>query len=365
MPKTAPDPTENMKNSNYQDKTAKVNFSFDDIAIQSEIYDEDTYNYDKPNFTISKQSNEIMGNTTTSTNAPPPASSTAKKLNFKDEVLEQLKQEPIFRQELLITDADVEHEVEREKREAIQQLMPKCSVFILYTSVFFYWIISARIYTSEGFEKQVKAHSYIIFIPGLIITFLIFLKVSFESVDKTRKAYPYSRVLGLNPHVVTKKQEFYWKMQELYYSYKLTQAEQRDWLKLMKNTEYNSTVHGSEDVRKSRITSVTVRPSIKIAETMKKAEKRGKTSKFGDQDLKNELTREENAKRVHEKLIKSIDNEISRNSKIRFKKGEVDTDEGNDYLNRTNDAKKKSALIVGGNGGQGSMNRKSLPRDIV
>ena len=129
----------------------------------------------------------------------------------------------------------------------------------------------------------------------------------------------------------------------------------------------NSTVHGSEDVRKSRITSVTVRPSIKIAETMKMAEKRGKTSKFKDKDLKKELTREEEAKRVHAKLIESIDNEIYRNSKIKFNTLISDTDEGSDYLNRTNDAKRKSALIVGGGaaGVSGSMNRKSLPKDIV
>ena len=69
MPKTAPEPTENMeKNANYHDKEAKVNFSLDDIAIKSEIYDEDTYNYDEqPNSTIFKQSksNEKMRNNTT------------------------------------------------------------------------------------------------------------------------------------------------------------------------------------------------------------------------------------------------------------------------------------------------------------
>ena len=98
----------------------------------------------------------------------------------------------------------------------------------------------------------------------------------------------------------------------------------------MKNTELNSMVHGSDSIRRSKITSVTVRPSVKL-EKLKSSEKRASENKM------NKILKEIEKEKEHDKLIETIDSEINRNSKIRFNREIKDADEGHDHLNKTND----------------------------
>merc|ERR1712186_16043 len=97
----------------------------------------------------------------------------------------------------------------------------------------------------------------------------------------------------------------------MYYNYRLDGKEQEDWLTLMRNTELNSMVHGSDSLRKSRLTSVTVRPSVKL-EKLKSGEKRTSDVKM------HKILKAVEKEKEHDKLIETIDSEINRNSKIRF-----------------------------------------------
>ena len=330
MSKTAPD------NNSLDSLAKKVNFSLENTAIPAtnSDYENDEYLHEDPVVLTDKLIQKP-------------------KLNFKDDVLERLKSEPIFKQELLITDDDVDFEVEKDKREARRELFPKCSIFIVYSILFTARILSNNLYKISGIQEEIKNQSLLLFTALYSIAIILLIKFTYDAIKRARLAYPYSRILLLKRHVDTKKQELFWKTQEMYYNYRLDEKEQNDWLTLMKNTELNSMVHGSDSLRRSRLTSVSVRPSVKL-EKMKTGEKRANEHKI------TKILKEIEKEKEHDKLIEKIDSEINRNSKIRFDKEIRDTDEGCDHLNKTDGQRRRSALKS-----NADQQQQKLPENIV